>query len=399
MIDSISAKYAALVAAGDIERDAAQEAVVERLARLNERLALHRLARKSSSLGWLFGKREAAAPALKGLYLWGDVGRGKTLLMDLFFAVCPVRRKRRVHFHQFMLEVHERLKDYRGKLKSGEIPSGDPIDHVADDLAENAWVLCFDEFHVTDIADAMILGRLFTHLFGRGVVVVATSNVEPTELYREGLNRALFLPFIELLKERMEVLRLEARADFRLEKLIDVKMWHVPADETARRALDAAWRRLTGREDGDAIELNVQGHRLKVPRAAMGVARFAFHELCGQPLGAADYLRIAHEFHTLVIDCVPVMNYADRNEAKRFIALIDTIYEAGVKLLASASAEPAALYRATEGYEVGEFKRTASRLIEMSSHEYLARPRGRRAAATGSEEDLDTALAPSAGAY
>jgi cell division protein ZapE len=385
MIDSISAKYAALVAAGDIERDAAQEAVVERLARLNERLALHRLARKSSSLGWLFGKREAAAPTLKGLYLWGDVGRGKTLLMDLFFAACPVRRKRRVHFHQFMLEVHERLKEYRGRLKSGEIPPGDPIDHVADDLAENAWVLCFDEFHVTDIADAMILGRLFTHLFGRGVLVVATSNVEPTELYRDGLNRALFLPFIDLLTARMDVVRLEARTDFRLEKLIDVKMWHVPADETAKRALDAAWRRLTGREDGDAVELDVQGHRLRVPRAAMGVARFTFRELCGLPLGAADYLRVANEFHTLVIDCVPVMTYADRNEAKRFIALIDTIYEAGVKLLASASAAPAALYRASEGFEVGEFKRTASRLIEMSSHQYLARPRGRAAVKDGAQ--------------
>jgi cell division protein ZapE len=376
---TISARYEALVAAGDIERDAAQEAAVARLAHLNGRLALHRLARKSSSLGWLFGKREAAEPDLKGLYIWGDVGRGKTMLMDLFFVACPVRRKRRVHFHQFMIEVHARLKEYRGKLKSGEIPAGDPIEHVARDLAENAWVLCFDEFHVTDIADAMILGRLFTYLFERGVVVVATSNVEPAELYREGLNRALFLPFIELLKARMDVLRLEARADFRLEKLIDVKMWHVPADETAKRALDAAWRRLTGRENGDAIDLTVQGHRLKVPRTAMGVARFGFHELCGQPLGAADYLRIANEFHTLLIDCVPVMTYADRNEAKRFIALIDTIYEAGVKLLASASASPAALYRASEGYEVGEFKRTASRLIEMGSREYLARPRGRHA--------------------
>src|SRR5579864_2781455 len=283
MINSISARYVALIAAGDIERDAAQETIVERLARLNERLALHRLARKSSSLGWLFGKREATAPALKGLYLWGEVGRGKTMLMDLFFAACPVRRKRRVHFHQFMIEVHERLKEYRGKLKSGAIPPGDPIDHVADDLAENAWVLCFDEFHVTDIADAMILGRLFAHLFERGVLVVATSNVEPTELYRGGLNRALFLPFIELLRAHMDIVRLEARADFRLEKLIDVKTWHVPADETAKRALDAAWRRLTGREDADSIELNVQGLRLKVPRAAMGVARFGFYELCGQP--------------------------------------------------------------------------------------------------------------------
>jgi cell division protein ZapE len=385
---TISARYEALVAAGDIERDAAQEAAVARLAHLNGRLALHRLARKSSSLGWLFGKREAAEPDLKGLYIWGDVGRGKTMLMDLFFLACPVRRKRRVHFHQFMLEVHVRLNEYRGKLKSGEIPAGDPIDHVASDLAESAWVLCFDEFHVTDIADAMILGRLFTRLFERGVVVVATSNVEPAELYREGLNRALFLPFIELLKARMDVWRLEARADFRLEKLIDVKMWHVPADETAKRALDTAWRRLTGREDGDAIDLTVQGHRLKVPRTAMGAARFGFHELCGQPLGAADYLRIAHEFHTLVIDCVPVMTYADRNEAKRFIALIDTIYEAGVKLLASASAAPAALYRASEGYEVGEFKRTASRLIEMGSREYLARPRGQRAATVGEPEAL-----------
>jgi cell division protein ZapE len=385
---TISARYEALVAAGDIERDAAQEAAVARLAHLNERLALHRLARKSSSLGWLFGKREADEPDLKGLYIWGDVGRGKTMLMDLFFVACPVRRKRRVHFHQFMIEVHARLKEYRGRLKSGEMAAGDPIDHVAGDLAEAAWVLCFDEFHVTDIADAMILGRLFTRLFERGVVVVATSNVEPTELYREGLNRALFLPFIELLKARMDVLRLEARADFRLEKLIDVKMWHVPADETAKRALDAAWRRLTGRDDGDAIDLTVQGHRLKVPRTAMGVARFGFHELCGQPLGAADYLRIADEFHTLVIDCVPVMTYADRNEAKRFIALIDTIYEAGVKLLASASAAPAALYRASEGYEVGEFKRTASRLVEMGSREYLARPRGRTAAVAGEPEAL-----------
>jgi cell division protein ZapE len=274
MIDSISARYAALIAAGDIERDGAQEAAVARLAHLNERLALHRLARKSSSLGWLFGKRESAEPDLKGLYIWGDVGRGKTMLMDLFFAACPVRRKWRAHFHQFMLEIHARLKEYRSKLKSGEMASGDPLDHVAADLAENAWVLCFDEFHVTDIADAMILGRLFTRLFERGVVVVATSNVDPTELYREGLNRALFLPFIELLKARMDVLRLEARTDFRLEKLIDVKMWHVPADETASRALDAAWRRLTGREDGDTIDLNVQGHRLKV-RHGRGAIRLS----------------------------------------------------------------------------------------------------------------------------
>jgi len=388
MADSISSRYAALVAAGEIERDPAQEAAVAKLARLNERLAQHRLARKSSSLGWLFGKRENAEPDLKGLYIWGEVGRGKTMLMDLFFATCPVKRKRRTHFHAFMLDVHERLRDYRNKLKFSEVQDGDPIHLTANDLAEEAWVLCFDEFHVTDIADAMILGRLFIRLFERGVVVVATSNVDPSDLYREGLNRALFLPFIDLLNARMDVLRLEARTDFRLEKLIDVKVWHVPADDAATLALDAAWRRLTGGQQPHPIELTVKGHVLQVPLAAMGVARFSFHDLCEQPLGAIDYLRIAHEFHTIMVDRVPIMTYAERNEAKRFIVLIDTIYDAGVKLLASAAAAPAALYKGIEGYEASEFKRTASRIIEMGSTEYLALPHGRRMAVTGSAEGI-----------
>lgn len=388
MADTTSARYAALVAAGEIERDPAQEAVVAKLARLNDRLAIYRLARKSSSLGWLFGKRANAEPELRGLYIWGDVGRGKTMLMDLFYAGCPVKRKRRVHFHAFMLDVHDRLRDYRNKLKFGEISEGDPIILVADDLAGEAWVLCFDEFHVTDIADAMILGRLFTRLLERGVVVVATSNVEPSELYREGLNRALFLPFIDLLKARLDVVRLEARTDFRLEKLIDVPVWYVPADDVAARALDSAWRRLTGGQQAHAIDLSVKGHLLHVPCAAMGAARFSFHDICEQPLGAIDYLRIAHEFHTIVIDRVPVMTYADRNEAKRFIALIDTLYDAGVKLLASAAAKPGALYQGTEGYEATEFKRTASRLIEMGSTEYLALPHGRRTVVTGSSEGI-----------
>jgi len=388
MADTTSARYAALVAAGEIERDPAQEALVGTLARLNGRLAMHRLARKSSSLGWLFGSREKAEAELKGLYIWGEVGRGKTMLMDLFFASCPVKRKRRTHFHAFMLDVHERLRGYRNKLKFGELSEGDPVHLTADDLAEEAWVLCFDEFHVTDIADAMILGRLFTRLLARGVVVVATSNVEPSDLYREGLNRALFLPFIDLLNERMNVLRLEARTDFRLEKLIDVPVWHVPADDAATRALDSAWRRLTGGQQARPIELTVKGHLLRIPCAAMGAARFSFHDLCEQPLGAIDYLRIAHEFHTVVIDRVPVMTCAKRNEAKRFIALIDTIYDAGVKLLASAQAEPAALYAGTEGYEASEFKRTASRLMEMGSTAYLALPRGRAWAVTGSSEGI-----------
>jgi cell division protein ZapE len=388
MAESISARYNSLVAAGEIERDPAQEAAVAALARLNDRLGIHRLARKSSSLGWLFGKRAKGDTELKGFYIWGDVGRGKTMLMDLFFAACPVRRKRRVHFHAFMLDVHEHLRIYRNKLKFGEISEGDPIGLTATDLSEEAWVLCLDEFHVTDIADAMILQRLFTRLLGRGVVVVATSNMEPSELYREGLNRALFLPFIDLVNQRLDIMRLEARADFRLEKLIDMPVWHVPADDAAAKALDSTWRRLTGGAETGAVELAVKGHLIRVPRAAMGAARFSFHDLCEQPLGAIDYLRIAQEFHTIIIDRVPVMTYANRNEAKRFIMLIDTLYDAGVKLLACAAAKPAALYLGTEGYEASEFKRTASRLIEMGSTEYLALPHGHRTVATGSSEGI-----------
>jgi cell division protein ZapE len=387
---SVSARYSSLVAAGEIERDRAQEAVITRLARLNDRLAVRRLARKSSPLGWLFGQRERAQMDARGLYIWGDVGRGKTMLMDLFFAACPVRRRRRAHFHAFMLDVHERLRGYRSKLKFGEISDGDPVILTADDLAEEAWVLCFDEFHVTDIADAMILGRLFARLFERNVVVVATSNVEPADLYHEGLNRALFLPFIDLLNARLDVVHLEARTDFRLEKLIDMPVWYVPADDAAKRALDDAWRRITGGQRASALDLTVKGHRLHVPCAALGAARFSFGDLCEQPLGAIDYLRIAHDFHTIVIDRVPVLTYAQRNEAKRFIALIDTLYDAGVKLLASAAAKPLDLYLGTEGYEASEFKRTASRLIEMGSNAYLALPHGRRTVATSSEGIVET---------
>ena len=388
MPSSVSAHYAALVAAGEIERDAAQAALVARLDRLNERLAAHRLARKSSSLGWLFGRGDAQRDPIKGLYIHGDVGRGKTMLMDLFFEACPVQRKRRAHFHEFMADVHERVHAYRQKLKSGETTNGDPIARTAADIAEESWVLCFDEFHVTDIADAMILGRLFTALFERGVVVIATSNVAPEDLYKDGLNRALFLPFLALLQQRMDVVRLAARTDFRLEKFTSVKVWHVPADAAADRALDAAWRRLALGQGGGPVDLRVKGHIVHIPRAAMSVARFSFADLCERPLGAIDYLRLAHEYHALVLDRVPVMTYAQRNEAKRFIALIDTLYDNAVKLVASAAAEPGELYRADEGYEVQEFRRTASRLIEMGSQEYLALPHGRRPVVSGSSEGL-----------
>jgi len=385
---SIRDLYASLIAAGDIERDPAQEAAVARLDALNARLAAHRLARKSSSLGWLFARRETGEAPLKGLYIYGEVGRGKTMLMDLFFAACPVTRKRRAHFHAFMAEVQERLTLYRRKIKGGEIGDHDPIALAAGDIADAARVLCFDEFHVDDIADAMILGRLFARLFDLGVVVVATSNVAPEELYRDGLNRALFLPFIALLRERMEVMRLDARTDFRLEKLSGVAVWHTPADAAARAAIDAAWRRLAGGQPGAPLDLPLKGRAVHVPRAAMGAARFSFADLCARPLGALDYLAIAHAFHTVVIEGIPVMDDDSRNEAKRFIVLIDTFYDNHVKLVASAEAEPAGLYRGSEGFEAREFARTVSRLIEMGSAAYLALPHGRPAAAGGSSEGL-----------
>lgn len=375
---TIQTRYAALIAAGEIERDPAQEAAIARLAALEQRLGEHRLARKSSALGWLFGRREAAQEPLKGLYLHGEVGRGKTMVMDLFFAASPIKRKRRAHFHEFMLDVHERVHAWRQQRKRGEVTGDDPVEPVAAALANEAWLLCFDEFHVTDIADAMILGRLFTRLFAQGVVVVATSNVLPDDLYRDGLNRALFLPFIELLKRHMDVMRLSARTDFRMEKLAGQPIWFAPLDEDADVALDMAWERLTGAFAGEPVEIALKGRSIRVPQAARGAARFTFPQLCEQPLGAADYLRIAHEFHTLVLDHIPVMGYVKRNAAKRFITLIDTLYDNSVKLVASAGAEPDGLYTAQEGIETMEFKRTASRLIEMRSEAYLALPHGRR---------------------
>jgi cell division protein ZapE len=388
MPSTVTERYAALVREGEIERDAAQELVAGKLTRLEERLAQHRLARKSSALGWLFAANKPEGP-IKGLYLYGEVGRGKTMLMDLFFAASQVKRKRRTHFHEFMADVHERLNAVRQEMKAGRVADSDPIRHVADALAAEAWLLCFDEFHVTDIADAMILGRLFTRLFAEGVVVVATSNVEPDELYKDGLNRALFLPFIALLREQMEVVRLAAPKDFRLEKLAALPTWYVPADEDAEVALNNAWQRLTGTLTGEPAEIPLKGRVIRVPEAAKGVARFSFAQLCQQPLGASDYLRVAREFHTILLDRIPVMDFPQRNEAKRFIALIDTLYDNAVKLIASADAEPTGLYLGTDGYEANEFKRTASRLIEMRSEEYLALPHGHNTRGTsGSTEGI-----------
>src|SRR5262245_61505015 len=274
MSEIFSTRYAALVAAGKIEADPGQAILARRLASLEQRLDQHRLARKSSSLGWLFGRREQAGAPLKGLYVYGEVGRGKTMLMDLFFEASAVIRKRRVHFHEFMSDVHERVHAYRQELKNGDENEHDPIQRTAAAIAEESWLLCFDEFHVTDIADRMVLGRLFTRLFELGVVLVATSNLAPGDLYKDGLNRALFLPFIALLERHCDVVRLEARIDFRLEKLTGVPTWYVPDDAKAGAALDDAWRRLAG-DAGVRHELTVKGHTGRVPKAAMGVDRCA----------------------------------------------------------------------------------------------------------------------------
>jgi cell division protein ZapE len=288
-----------------------------------------------------------------------------------------------------MAEVHERIYGFRQNIARGEIADGDVMALTAASIFDEAWLLCFDEFHVTDIADAMILGRLFSKLFDLGTVVVATSNVAPEDLYKGGLNRALFLPFIAQIAAHMDVLRLDARTDFRLEKLAGVKMWLVPAGREADAALDNAWAKMTGKTRGKPREISIKGRMLHVPCSADGVARFTFAELCERPLAASDYLRLAHDYHTIMIDRIPVMDYADRNAAKRFIALIDTLYDNAVKLMASAEADPLSLYRATEGHEANEFKRTSSRLIEMSSQSYLALPHGHKdSVASGSSTGL-----------
>jgi cell division protein ZapE len=384
---SFRAHYQALVSSGAIEADAAQAEAAEAFAGLEQRLASYKPLRKQGLLGRLFADKNGAPP--RGLYVYGDVGRGKTMLMDLFFQHSPVVHKRRAHFHEFMAEVHERIYGFRQNIARGEIAEGDVIALTAASIFDEAWLLCFDEFHVTDITDAMILGRLFSKLFELGTVVVATSNVAPEDLYKGGLNRALFLPFIAQITEHMDVLRLEARTDFRLEKLAGVKMWLVPADQAADAALDRAWAKMTGNAPCKPRDISIKGRILHVPCSANGVARFSFADICEKPLAASDYLRLARDYHTIIIDRIPVMDYENRNAAKRFIALIDTLYDNAVKLMASAEADPLSLYVATDGVEAMEFKRTSSRLIEMSSEYYLALPHGHKdSAASGSSTGL-----------
>jgi cell division protein ZapE len=368
--DSVRARYNEFVADGIISDDPAQHGLADKLDDLNARIGAARLAVSSSSLGWLFAKKAPKKNVVRGLYIHGSVGRGKTMLMDFFFQACPEKKKRRAHFNDFMADVHDRIGIYREQVKAGKVKDTDPIPPVARDIAAEAKVLCFDEFTVTDIADAMILSRLFTTLFEQNVVLVATSNVVPDSLYKNGLNRSLFTPFIDVLKRHTDVTSLDAEQDYRLSKLALSERYFSPVNAVSDAGMDDLWQSIAGPEPRP-MTLEVKGRKVKVPQAGLGAARFTFNDLCANPLGARDYMTIARAYHTLFIDHVPVMDVTKRNEAKRFITLIDTLYDTHTKLVMSAEAEPTALYSSKSGTEGFEFDRTASRLIEMRSDNWM----------------------------
>ncbi|MBD9627515.1 MULTISPECIES: cell division protein ZapE [Ensifer] len=370
--DSIYRKLEALVANGERKRDPAQFTIARRFDHLSAELLASRPSRKTNALGWLFASRKKDHPPVKGLYIHGGVGRGKTMLMDMFFEAVPIQRKRRAHFHEFMADVHERIYKHRQKLKNGETKQADPIPPVASELFGEARLLCFDEFSVTDIADAMILGRLFGELFAKGCVLVATSNVAPDDLYRDGLNRGLFLPFIELLKSNAEVISLDTDTDYRLTKTDGSPVWLSPLGPEADAAMARAWAHETGNVPAAPADVPRKGRKIPVPAASGKSARFNFADLCQQPLGAADYLAILERYSTIFVDHVPHLGPHMRNETKRFILLVDTLYDNGARLFASAAAEPQDLLTQKKGTEGFEFDRTVSRLIEMQSEEYAA---------------------------
>ena len=366
--------YQALLASGELATDAAQAMAAERLHQLWERLRgytphPHPPARSGNKLlSRLLRRAPATDDRPKGLYLVGEVGRGKSMLMDLFFGTADVRHKKRIHFHRFMQQAHARVHAWRRAHPNG----ADPIPPLAASIAAEASLLCFDEFQVNDIADAMILGRLFQALFERGVVVVATSNVVPDNLFKGQPGRDAFLPFIALIKQRLDVLAMDSGRDFRRDRLRGLRIWHVPSDAWADRALDEAFATMTGGAKAAPAALTVMGRTFVVPLAAEGVARFDFSALCGTALGAGDYLAIATNFHTLILDGIPRLSPDNYDEARRFIVLVDTLYDHHVKLIASADAMPDKLYMRGENAKM--FERTASRLDEMQGEAWLALP-------------------------
>jgi cell division protein ZapE len=360
--------YNRLLGAGELRPDPDQRRAAEVLDQLAARLGN---GAKPGFLKRLLGK---APPSPRGIYMWGGVGRGKSMLMDLAFEHIPVADKRRVHFHEFMLEVHERLRVERAR------EAGDPIEPVARAIAGDAKLLAFDEMVINNSADAMILSRLFTQLLANGVTVITTSNRPPSDLYKDGLNRELFLPFIDLIEHKLDVLPLNGPTDYRLERLGGFPTWYTPNGQQTTDALSRAFFRLTDYPPEDRANVPSEdlavpgGRKLHVPKSLKGVAVFSFKRLCGEPRGAADYLAIAHRFHTVIIVGIPRLGPEKRNEAARFVTLIDAFYENKVKLLAGADAAPEELY--TKGTGAFEFERTVSRLIEMQSADYLAMGHG-----------------------
>ena len=370
-MSGLLSRYEDLIAAEELQPDPDQRRAAERLDRLQQELEAERTG--GGLLSRLFGSKDEPPP--QGVYMWGGVGRGKSMLMDLFVQTLGIDEKRRTHFHEFMLEVDRRMKTAR------DTGQGEPVRHVAKAIAENVRCLAFAQMVVTNTADAAIMGRLFTALIcDEGVSIVTTSNRPPSDLYKDGLNRSLFLPFIDLIEAQLDVVPLNGPTDYRLDRLGDIATWHTPLGEDATAQVREAFFRLTDYAPEDAAnvpsgELDLGGGRtLHVPKSFKGVGVFSFKRLCGENRGAADYLAIAHAFHTVIVVGIPRLSPDNRNEAMRFTKLVDALYENGVKLFATAAAEPEDLY--TSGDGAFEFERTVSRLMEMQSADYMARGHG-----------------------